>query len=68
MILQCSYYTELQVKELIKRAKAWRNKLWSETKLPNKPKSYLISLLVLNAYEKATERVSTSNTRRVAKV
>ena len=57
---------ELQVKELIKRAKAWRNQLWSERKLPNKPKSYLISLLVLNAYEKATKRVSTSNTREIA--
>ncbi len=55
----------IQVKELIKRAKAWRNKVWVGLDVP-KPKSYLISLLVLNAYEKASKKVGTANTRRIA--
>ncbi len=52
----------MQAKEFIKRAKAWRNEKWSLSKA-GKPKSYLISLLVLKAYENARERgVSTSST------
>ncbi len=41
-----------QAKELIRRAKAWRNKEWPEGKqCIERPKSYLISILVLRAYE-----------------
>jgi hypothetical protein len=37
------------VKEFIKRAKAWRNsREWGDR---GKPKSYLLSVLVLRAYE-----------------
>lgn len=41
-----------QAKELIRRAKAWRNTQWREPGCGGKPKSYLISLLVYYAYEK----------------
>ena len=41
-----------QVKEYIKRAKAWRNNKWMNNS-HGKPKSYLISLLVVGAYERA---------------
>lgn len=41
-----------EVKEYIRKAKAWRNKMWPvETGGAGKPSSYLISLLVLKAYE-----------------
>ena len=47
----------LQAKELIRRAKAWRNKEWPEGKLcTGRPKSYLISILVLRAYELALKQ------------
>ena len=40
----------MQVKELIKRAKKWRNDQWSSDEPDNgKPKSYLISILVIHA-------------------
>lgn len=42
-----------EVKELIKRAKAWRNTKWASKHTPGKPKSYLISVLVLRAFERA---------------
>ena len=46
-IIQCT-----QVKDFISRAKAWRNKVWSiERGGDGKPSSYLMSLLVLKAYE-----------------
>ncbi len=57
----------MQVKEFIKRAKAWRNKKWSHSHV-GKPKSYFLSLLVLKAYENAIERgVSTSSTSIIAR-
>nr|AGZ60267.1 2',5'-oligoadenylate synthetase [Tedania ignis] len=40
-----------QVKEFIRRAKAWRNKKWAGQ--AGKPKSYLLSVIVLRAYERA---------------
>ncbi len=46
-----------QAKELIRRAKAWRNKEWPEgTYLTGRPKSYLVSILVLKAYELASKQ------------
>ncbi len=57
----------MQAKEFIKRAKAWRNEKWLHSHV-GKPKSYLISLLVLKAYENARERgVSTSSTSIIAR-
>ena len=41
-----------QAKDYIKRAKVWRNRVWNVDKR-GKPSSYLISLLVLRAYENA---------------
>jgi hypothetical protein len=38
------------VKEYIRRAKAWRIRVWGACK-EGKPKSYLLSLLVVRAYE-----------------
>ena len=40
------------MKEYIRRAKAWRNREWGRS-VEGKPKSYLLSLLVVRAYEKA---------------
>ena len=40
------------MKEYIRRAKAWRNEVWGKNK-EGKPKSYLLSLLVVKACEKA---------------
>nr|CAC82934.1 putative (2-5)A-2 synthetase [Suberites domuncula] len=41
-----------KVKELITRAKAWRNRLWPKSEGGRgRPSSFLISLLVLRAYE-----------------
>jgi len=57
-----------QVKEFIRRAKAWRNRVWSKgAGGTGRPKSYLISLLVLRAYEKASEKVSKDRTQAIAK-
>ena len=44
----------VQVKEYIKRAKAWRNKEWADGD-GGMPKSYLLSLLVVKAYEMCRE-------------
>ncbi|XP_064392105.1 2'-5'-oligoadenylate synthase 1-like [Halichondria panicea] len=46
-----------EVKVLIQRAKAWRNKQWPNV-YPGqkKPKSYFLSLLVLKAYQRAKEK------------
>ena len=38
------------VKEYIRRAKAWRNREWGAGSTRGKPKSYLLSLLVVKAY------------------
>ena len=44
----------IQARELIRRAKAWRNGVWPDgVYCIGRPKSYLISILVLRAYEKA---------------
>lgn len=57
-----------QVKEFIRRAKAWRNKVWPKgVGGTGRPKSYLISVLVLRAYEKASTKVSTEHTQAIAK-
>jgi hypothetical protein len=44
-----------QAKEYIRRAKAWRNKYFGADKL-GRPSSYLMSLLVVKAYETANRR------------
>ena len=42
-----------QVKEYIKRAKAWRNKKWPEYQSKGgRPKSFLLGLLVIAAWDK----------------
>ena len=58
----------LQVKEFIKRAKAWRNDTWETQRLSEgKPKSYLLSCIVLRGYEKALPKVGPgANTRSIA--
>jgi hypothetical protein len=43
---------ENKAKEYIRKAKSWRNRVWSVDK-NGKPSSYLISLLVAKAYEMA---------------
>ena len=43
------------MKEYIRRAKAWRNRVWGARK-EGKPKSYLLSLLVVRAYETSDKR------------
>ena len=43
------------VKEYIRRAKAWRNRVW-EARKEGKPRSYLLSLLVVRAYETSDRR------------
>ena len=46
------HITLVKAKEYIRRAKAWRNKMWpKEQGGAGKPSSYLMSLLVLKAYE-----------------
>ena len=58
----------VQVKEFISRAKAWRNKKWPKsTGGSGRPKSYLISLLVLRAYETASTKVSAYDTTAIAR-
>lgn len=44
-------WTDSQVKELIRRMKAWRNVAWHGSK-EARPKSFLISLLVITAYNR----------------
>lgn len=40
------------MKEYIKKAKAWRNREWPEGRpVVGKPSSFLMSLLVMTAYE-----------------
>ena len=41
-----------KTKDYIRRAKAWRNSVWSGSK-DGKPSSFLMSLLVVRAYENA---------------
>lgn len=41
-------------KEYIRRAKSWRNSVWRSSQI-GKPSSYLISLLVVEAYERAVK-------------
>ena len=68
----CTGYTgsnhcfALQVKEFIRRAKAWRNDVWEKVK-DGKPKSYLMSVLVLRAYEIAYRKLQgDTSTSRIA--
>lgn len=56
-----------QAKEFVMRAKAWRNSEWRKEKsLTGRPKSYLMTILVVRAYEKAAIKVGTGNTRKIA--
>ncbi len=48
-----------QVKTLIKRFKAWRNRIW-DTQTNGCPKSHLLSMLVLISYERAPVEVVNS--------
>lgn len=50
-------HTCVQVKVLIQRAKAWRNRQWPRA-YPGqkKPKSYFLSLLVVKAYEQVKKK------------
>ena len=54
----CITYVCMQVKQLIKRAKKWRNDKWCSGELDiGKPKSYLMSILVIHAcWNYATQR------------
>ena len=45
-----------KVKELVKRAKAWRNQAWSSDPT-GKPKSYLIAVLIVRAFERASKTI-----------
>ena len=57
-----------QVKEFIRRAKAWRNKKWPKgSSGSGRPKSYLMSVLVLRAYEDASRSVGTGHTQTIAR-
>ena len=57
----------VQAKEFVMRAKAWRNSEWRKEKsLTGRPKSYLMTILVVRAYEKAAIKVGTGNTRKIA--
>ena len=59
----------VQVRELIRRAKAWRNVEWRKSDDPGRPKSYLISLLVIAAHHRVTEKsVSHMKFKRLAKL
>jgi len=49
--LRNSFKKNPQVKELIRRMKAWRNVMWEGSK-QSRPKSFLISLLVITAYNR----------------
>ena len=46
-----------QVKEYIKRFKAWRNHVWPKGKdAVGRPKSYLLSLLMIKAYNESKDK------------
>ena len=61
------YITNIQdIKEYIRRAKAWMNREWGRSKT-GKPKSYLMSLLVVRAYENA-QRQGSVDPHRYAQV
>lgn len=52
-----------EVKEYIKRAKAWRNKKWpSSQTVDGRPKSFLLGLLVVEAFRKSDRKDSASVT------
>ena len=55
----------IQAKEFIKRAKAWRNKKW-EGGHEGRPKSYLLSVIVLRAHETA-RTMGDKSTQGIAK-
>jgi hypothetical protein len=47
------HHVNQETKEYIRRAKAWRNKVWNRSSIDGRPSSYLMSLLVVRAYEKS---------------
>ena len=51
------------MKEYIRRAKAWRNREWMGSN-EGRPSSYLISLLVVKAYENADRQGMLVNAQR----
>jgi hypothetical protein len=55
---------ENEAKEYIRRAKAWRNRVWSIDKI-GRPSSYLISLLVVKAYETAGQFAGPEGVKRM---
>ena len=50
MIILPLYTLTLKLKDYIKKAKAWRNQVW-HSKCGKNPSSYLLSVLVVKAYE-----------------
>eukprot|EP00731_Ephydatia_muelleri_P023187 Em0015g770a len=55
------HHVDEKAKELVKRAKAWRNKVWSQNPVGFQPKSYTLSLLVVHAYNRAVLQFSNCN-------
>ena len=55
-----------QVKEYIKRAKAWRNAKWpSSQTVDGRPKSFLLGLLVVEAFQRSVHKDGASVTREM---
>ena len=66
VVVMCMRPCIVQVKEFIRRAKAWRNcQEWGDR---GKPKSYLLSVLVLKAYQISRTNLPRSDpsTREIA--
>ena len=54
------------MKEYIRRAKAWRNEKWPKGQVgTGRPKSFLLSLLVADAYRKSPSKDPASVTRKL---
>ena len=68
IMYRCDHTLLTKVKEYIVRAKAWRNRLWPKSEGGRgRPSSYLISLLVLRAYENQQSRRYTGYTHNEAR-
>jgi len=53
------FFLNDQVMEYIRQIKAWRNRMWDDRRLNDgRPKSYLLELLVIKAYENSIENNS----------
>lgn len=52
------------MKEYIKRLKAWRNYHWARD-IEGRPKSYLLGLLMIRAYEKSSSKAIDSIEREL---